>query len=79
MPRFYFHYQDGAQSRPDSEGVVLPDAEAAWYQAVRSAREIIDQDMRTGSLRPGQWFEIANEAGEPINAVPLEEVAGVSF
>jgi hypothetical protein len=78
MPRFYFHYQDGGRRRTDPEGVVLPDAEAAWYQAVRSALEIINEDMRTGSLKPGQSVEISDERGQPINAVPLDEVAGLA-
>ena len=79
MPRFYFHYQDGGRRRDDPEGVVLPDAEAAWYQAVRSAREIVNHHMRIGCLRPGQCVEIADERGQPINAVPLDEVVGVAF
>jgi hypothetical protein len=79
MPRFYFHYQDGAERRADPEGMVLPDAEAAWYQAVRSAREIVNRDLRTGVLRPGQRVEIADEAGLQINAVPLDEVVGVAL
>ena len=79
MPRFYFHYQDGHRLRQDPEGVVLPDAEAAWYQAVRSAREISIRDMQAGALRPGQCVEIADEAGRSINAVPLEEVAGLAI
>ena len=78
MPRFYFHYQDGAQHRVDPEGMVLPDAEAAWYQAVRSAREIINRDMATGIVRPGQWVEIADESGSRINAVPFDELVGLA-
>ena len=76
MPRFYFHHQDGSRRRHDPEGVVLPDAEAAWYQAVRRARDIINRSMRTGCLTPGQCVEIADEKGLPVNAVPLDEVAG---
>lgn len=78
MPRFFFHYRDGAQWRPDPEGVVLPDEEAAWYQAVRSAREIINQDMRNGFLRPNQCVAIADEKGRPVSAVRLEEVVGLA-
>jgi hypothetical protein len=35
--------------------------------------------MRIGCLKPGQCVEIADEKGQPINAVPLDEVAGVAF
>ncbi len=65
--------------KPDPEGVVLPDAEAAWYQAVRSARELINESLRNGTLRPGQCVEIADETGERVNAVPFDEVAGVAL
>ncbi|MEA3062604.1 MAG: hypothetical protein QOJ94_2385, partial [Sphingomonadales bacterium] len=40
MPRFYFHLHGRQDHLTDEQGLVLPDAEAAWYQAVRSAREI---------------------------------------
>jgi hypothetical protein len=78
MPRYYFHYQNGDQTTPDAEGVVLPDAEAAWYQAVRSVRELINEDLKNGALRPGQCVEISDERGECVNAVPFDEVAGVA-
>ena len=49
------------------------------YHAVRSAREIINRDLQLGALRPGQYVQIADEAGQRINAVPLEEVVGVAL
>lgn len=78
MPRFFFHYRDGAHHKPDPEGMALPDAEAAWYQAVRSAREIIDRNLAIGTLSPGQCMEIADESGLQIIAVSLDELAGVA-
>ena len=78
MPRFFFHYRDGAQWRADPEGSVLPDAEAAWYQAVRNAREIFNQNMRSGFLRPGQCVAVADDKGQPISAISLEDVAGLA-
>ena len=79
MPRFYFHFQDGSCRTPDPEGIILPDAEAAWYQGVRNAREFIRERVNTGALTPGQRFEIEDEQGQPVWAVPLEEVAGLAF
>jgi hypothetical protein len=64
--------------KPDPEGVVLPDAEAAWYQAVRSVREIINRELGAGALRPGQCVEIADERGLPVNAVRFDEVAALA-
>ena len=79
MPRFYFHLQDGSSRTPDPEGMDLPDAEAAWYQCIRTARELIVQRMDSRGLNPGQRFEIEDEQGQPVWAVPLEEVAGLAF
>lgn len=58
--------------------MILPDAEAAWYHGVRSARDIIQTQFASGSLAPGQRFEIEDDQGEPIWALPFEEVVGLS-
>ncbi len=78
MPRYYFHFQDGAARLADPEGTALPDPEAAWYHGVRSAREIIDQDLRVGAIRPNRRLEITDEGGEQVWAVPFEEVIGLA-
>jgi hypothetical protein len=79
MPRFYFHLDDGRCRMSDQTGMVLPDAEAAWYQGVRSALDLIRESVDTDGLRPGRRFEIENEQGEPVWALPFEEVAGLAF
>ena len=79
MPRFYFHFDDGNSRRPDAEGMILPDAEAAWYQGVRNAMDIIHAQFGNGDLAPGQRFEIEDEEGQPIWAVPFEEVVGLAI
>jgi hypothetical protein len=78
MPRFFFHFHDGGSRLEDEEGSVLPDAEAAWYQAVRSARDIISHDLSCGSWRPGRSVEIEDEQGLAVWAFRFEEVAGVA-
>ena len=79
MPRYYFHFDDGNCRRSDAEGMILPDAEAAWYHGVRSARDVIEVQFATGSVAPGQRFEIVDEQGQPVWALPLEEVAGLAL
>ena len=79
MPRFYFHYADGGSRKPDPEGVALPDAEAAWYQGVRNARDIIHARMGGGSVAPGQRFDIEDEHGERVWAVPFEDVIALAI
>ncbi len=57
----------------------LPDAEAAWYQGVRSAREIILSEFPAGPLAPGPRFEIEDEEGQPVWAFAFEEVAALAM
>lgn len=75
MPRYYFHVHGPRDRLQDEEGVVLPDAEAAWYQAVRSARELIRADVHLGCPFDEQAIEIVDETGHPLNQVQLREVA----
>ena len=58
---------------------MLPDAEAAWYHGVRSAREIIELQFAGGALTPGQRFHVVDEQGEPVWALPFEEVVGLAL
>lgn len=75
MPRFYFHVHGRQDRLTDEQGLVLPDAEAAWYQAVRSAREIIRGDLHLGCRFEDQIIEIADERGAPVDHIPLLEIA----
>ncbi|WFU75214.1 MULTISPECIES: hypothetical protein [unclassified Bradyrhizobium] len=65
MPRYFFNVHD---TKPiiDTEGEELPDAEAAWREAIKFAGAIFhDVD---GKFRPGQeWsLEVADEARRPV-------------
>jgi hypothetical protein len=71
MPRFFFHFQDSAGRLTDRQGMTLPDAEAAWYQGVRSAREVT---VMVGRVPRGCRIAIEDEQGEPIGDVPFEEL-----
>jgi hypothetical protein len=75
MPRYFFHLNGPGTSLRDEEGFVLPDAEAAWFQAVRSAREMIRAELQLGTSWEGQTIDIADDAGTPVDRVPLEEIA----
>jgi hypothetical protein len=75
MPRYYFHVHGPRDRLRDEVGVVLPDVEAAWYQAVRSARDLIRADVQIGCPFDEQAIEIADEKGRPLEQVPLKDVA----
>lgn len=74
MPRYYFHVADRSGRLEDEEGLALPDAEAAWYQAVRSARELIRADLALGGRWDGQAIEIVDEVGSRIDQVALVDI-----
>ena len=74
MPRYYFHLdRDGGRLR-DEEGLKLPDAEAAWYQAVRSARELVRAERTLGGRWDHQAIEIVDERGAPVDKVALADI-----
>ena len=75
MPLFYFHLERQSGRLSDDQGMKLPDAEAAWYQAVRSARDLIRAELTLGGKWEDQAIEIADEAGRRVERVPLAEVA----
>lgn len=75
MPRFYFHFESRGVRVRDEVGLALPDAEAAWYQAVRSARDLIRVEESLGCAWDAQSVEIEDEKGLRVDCVPLQEIA----
>ena len=75
MPRYYFHFEDRGVRVRDEVGLALPDAEAAWYQAVRSARDLIRAEESIGCSWEEQAVDIEDEAGVRVERVPLLEIA----
>lgn len=80
MPHFFFHLHDGKSRLEDSRGVSLPDAEAAWYQAFRNAREIVASaggaPGRPAERRHlnGHALEVEDELGRHVWTLPLVEI-----
>jgi hypothetical protein len=74
MPRYYFHLAREGGRLQDEEGLALPDAEAAWYQAVRSARELIRADVALGTRWDHHAIEIVDEGGAPVDRLPLADI-----
>jgi hypothetical protein len=74
MPRFYFHLARDGGRLQDEEGLALPDAEAAWYQAVRSARELVRAGHALGGGWDRQSIEIFDEVGTPVDQVALADI-----
>ena len=75
MPRYFFHFESHGVRVRDEVGLALPDVEAAWYQAVRSARDLIRAEESIGCSWEEQSVEIEDDAGIRIERVPLLEIA----
>lgn len=74
MPRYYFHVAREGGRLQDEEGLKLPDAEAAWYQAVRSARELIRGELALGTRWDREAIEICDEGGIRVDRVDLADI-----
>ena len=75
MPHFFFHLQHGQARVEDQRGVALPDAEAAWYQAYRNARDLIHAEGPDGRTWDRETLEVVDERGGPVWTMPLSEIA----
>lgn len=74
MPRYYFHVAREGRRLEDEEGLKLPDDEAAWYQAVRSARELIRGELALGTSWEREAIEICDETGTRLDQVALADI-----
>jgi hypothetical protein len=74
MPHYYFHLAREGDRLQDEEGLKLPDAEAAWYQAVRSARELVRGELALGTRWDRQAIEICDERGTRLDQVALADI-----
>ena len=72
MPRFYLHMRND-RTVEDREGLILEDADAARLEAIRSARDILAAEIRTGRLDLAGEIEVADENGQPILTVPFRQ------
>ncbi|HZG07545.1 MAG TPA: hypothetical protein VEZ70_01035 [Allosphingosinicella sp.] len=76
MPRYFFHFENCGVQLRDKVGLSLPDAEAAWYQAVRSVRDLIRAEGTIGCGYDGQAVAIEDDSGFPVDRLPFGEIAG---
>jgi hypothetical protein len=74
MPRFYFHLVNDWGQCSDTHGMVLPDDEAAWYQAFRSARDLLGGSDGSAAMH----IYVEDEAGRQIWSLPIEEIVDMA-
>jgi hypothetical protein len=74
VPHFTFQLDDGQGHREPLSGITLPDAEAAWYHAYRSARELLCQKIGHAEGWQRHTLEVEDELGELVWSVPMAEM-----
>lgn len=72
MPRFYFHLRDEPDC-DDEEGISLADTDAAYREALRSARSIMADEICNGRLLLNGEIEVVEESGTWRRTVPFRE------
>jgi hypothetical protein len=73
MPRYYFHLYDGPDVVPDDTGMDLADIQEARIEAIKSARDILADQLRAGEALDGQLIEIADEKGTVLGIVKFKD------
>ena len=54
MPLYYLHIRNGDKLEVDPDGTELPDLEAAFAEAVKVARELVDEVDDLGEMQPSR-------------------------
>ena len=70
MPRFFFHVHDDVIAR-DDEGSELPDLEAARRYAIKGARELACEQIKSGKLSLHHRLEVEDEQGRTVLTLPF--------
>lgn len=73
MPRFYFHVCNGYGFTEDHEGQELADEAAARAQAIKSAREVMAGDLRSGELDLSSFIEVEDNQHELLFTLTFED------
>ena len=72
MPRFFFHLYDDDVAL-DEEGLELPDAGAAWEQALHNARAMACAEVVEGRLGLNHRIEVTDVCDNLIATVAFKD------
>jgi len=79
MARFYFHLSEGQSVLIDSEGVDLPDNEAAERRALDSARDILSAEIRQGRVPLNMHLAVEDECGLTVHRLPFTQAVEITL
>ncbi len=73
MPTFFFHIRGGGIEAEDFIGMDLPSLEAARDEAVRSARDIMMDEIQAGRLSLKRRIDVEDQDHRPVFSLPFGE------
>jgi hypothetical protein len=76
VPRFFFHVYDTIEAL-DEEGYWLPDADAARRDALLSARALICEQVKLGTINLTYRIEVVDEAGDTVLDLPYSAAVSI--
>lgn len=78
MPRYYLNPQEGGVLVKDPEGCELPDLEAAETLATHSAREMIQNSVRTrGTVNLTSAIVITDDSGGTVSTINFGDAVSI--
>jgi hypothetical protein len=74
MPLFFLHLRDRDERFEDTSGTEFPSLLSARAEAIKSAREIMAENLRQGLPLDHKQIEICDEDGNLIETVRFHDV-----
>jgi hypothetical protein len=74
MPRFYFNFRSGDSTTNDDQGIECATLEDARKMALASARELLADNIKSGSKTPVEAVIIMSESGQELMTIPARDV-----
>jgi len=76
VPRFFFNVYDTIDAL-DDEGFCLPDAAAARREALLSARALICEQVKLGTINLSYRIEVLDESGNTVLDLPYSAAVDI--
>jgi len=71
MPRYRFNIHNAIGFIPDEQGQELPDLEAARAEALRGARSLLAEEVRSGQMNLCGRLEVRDEKDDLVLTLPF--------
>ena len=73
-PKFFFNFRNGNSIAGDELGIDLPGLENARQAALKSAREMVAEDIKTNSSRPVEAVIVTDEVRRELLTIYARDV-----